>query len=106
MRDTLDLRQDECDLLAACLNEVLNGVRIEDLDKHIDLSYGEMSALLTQLKRGGERIRLGCSVLSSVAMLIRSLTAALDTEFSIRTGFTTEEADDLARFLEANSRGK
>jgi len=101
-----DFSPEELILLNNCLNEVANGFKISSQHReYLGASPERILSLLSAIHQAvssdpQEAIRLDSRELAALAKAVHLAVAELESEFSIRTGSSVGEAEELANEIE------
>lgn len=102
---SVDLSPHELLVLNECLNEVVNGFGISGHEIALGAPVERISALLSLIHRAARSgtsntIQISRSDLATLANVVRVAVSELEAEFSVRTGFSIDEAEVVACEIE------
>jgi hypothetical protein len=100
-----EFRSEELAVFNNCLNEVVNGFGVRGQEQRLGASPDQVSALLLMIHQAAvsERsfaIHVSIADLLTLVRAVRFALSELGDEFSIRTGFSPEEASAVTREVE------
>ncbi len=98
-----EISGDDLMLANNCLNEVLNGFNVPDIEKTLGAPEETARELLGRVNLGGQteerRVRVRAADVELIVRSVEATVSELDFEFSIRVGFTIGEAQSAARAM-------